>query len=122
MAILAFSGQQSPAASKGLTVIPSGRVTTARRACEGTGRLGLVSASSAGVRLKSKPLGAEARGLVACALVRGSKSRCEHSVNPAGVPEESRLKAVAVTAAGCCQELAAIPKWSGPPQEAGSVR
>src|SRR6201999_3678222 len=111
--------EPSPAASEGLMVNPSGSVTTASRACAGTFPFGSVSASSFGVRVKSKPLGEEARGLVTCAVTTGSKCKPSQPLRLVAAPVASRLSALAVATNGCCHELAVATNLNGSSQEAG---
>lgn len=110
-----WPGEQpiSPAPTEGLIVIPSGRETTAVRASAGLSRFGPSSPWLPTSRLKSKPLGDEARGFAKSARALGSKGSdpqpSSDSLSPSLKWEKVRL----VKTPACCQDSIAALNTSG---------
>ena len=89
-----------PAATDGLTVIPSGRVTTAFLTCEVARAAGSSSGALLPSRVKSKPVGE--RGAVG--REAPARDRVEGELVAARAAAAARSRSLG-TGAGCCQEV-----------------
>ena len=119
-----WAGVQTPrpAPTEGLIVTPRGSWTTACLTGESILERGSARPGLPFVRRKTKPDEEEALLTVRKPSGLDSKPSEPHSAIGAGVPPESRLTALALSAPGRCQESAAALKPSAWPHSVGRVR